>query len=224
MKAGDVVTVALDRTVRIMKVTGFAERRGDADAARVLYEDLTPKPEPSAAPRNRHVGERDAGSGRPTKQERRAIDRLLGDGMRPKQPCVALGIALANLCVSAGVPMTYIVNDSCIRCKFMDCVSVCPVDCFYEGENMLVIHPDECIDCGVCEPECPVEAIKPDTEPGLEEWLKLNADYSKVWPNITVKREPPPDAQGVGRQAGQDQGIFAKSGQRATSARTSRAR
>ena len=68
--------------------------------------------------------------------------------------------------------MTYIVNDSCIKCKYMDCVEVCPVDCFYEGENMLVIHPDECIDCGVCEPECPVEAIKPDTEPGLEKWLE----------------------------------------------------
>jgi ferredoxin len=77
--------------------------------------------------------------------------------------------------------MTYIVNDSCIRCKLMDCVSVCPVDCFYEGENMLVIHPDECIDCGVCEPECPVEAIKPDTEPGVEDWLKLNAEYAKTW-------------------------------------------
>ena len=64
--------------------------------------------------------------------------------------------------------MTYIVNDECIKCKYMDCVEVCPVDCFYEGENMLVIHPDECIDCGVCEPECPVDAIKPDTEPGLE--------------------------------------------------------
>ena len=63
--------------------------------------------------------------------------------------------------------MTYIVNESCIRCKYMDCVEVCPVDCFYEGENMLVIHPDECIDCGVCEPECPVDAIKPDTEPGI---------------------------------------------------------
>ncbi len=63
--------------------------------------------------------------------------------------------------------MTYIVDDRCIKCKLMDCVEVCPVDCFYEGENMLVIHPDECIDCGVCEPECPVEAIKPDTEPGL---------------------------------------------------------
>ena len=57
--------------------------------------------------------------------------------------------------------MTYVVTDACIRCKYMDCVEVCPVDCFYEGENMLVIHPDECIDCGVCEPECPVDAIKP---------------------------------------------------------------
>ena len=55
--------------------------------------------------------------------------------------------------------MTYIVTDNCIACKYTDCVEVCPVDCFYEGENMLVIHPDECIDCGVCEPECPVEAI-----------------------------------------------------------------
>ena len=77
----------------------------------------------------------------------------------------------------------------------MDCVEVCPVDCFYEGENMLVIHPDECIDCGVCEPECPAEAIKPDTEPGLEKWLELNAEYAKTWPNITVKSEPPADAK-----------------------------
>src|SRR3989441_972987 len=60
----------------------------------------------------------------------------------------------------------------------MDCVDVCPVDCFYEGENMLVIHPDECIDCGVCVPECPVDAIKPDTEPGLEKWLSLNGEYA----------------------------------------------
>jgi ferredoxin len=70
-----------------------------------------------------------------------------------------------------------------------------PVDCFYEGENMLVIHPDECIDCGVCEPECPVDAIKPDTEPGLEKWLSLNAEYAKIWPNITVKKAPPPDSK-----------------------------
>src|ERR1700747_3296350 len=82
----------------------------------------------------------------------------------------------------------------------MDCVEVCPVDCFYEGENVLVIHPDECIDCGVCEPECPVDAIKPDTEPGLEKWLLLNAEYAKIWPNITVKSsaasvEPAADAR-----------------------------
>lgn len=91
--------------------------------------------------------------------------------------------------------MTYIVNDSCIRCKFMDCVEVCPVDCFYEGENMLVIHPDECIDCGVCEPECPAEAIKPDTAPGADKWLKLNAEYSTVWPNIAKRKDPPADAK-----------------------------
>jgi ribosome-associated heat shock protein Hsp15 len=78
VKAGDVVTVALDRTVRIMKVTGFAERRGNADAARVLYEDLMPKPEPAGAAPEGAPGEREPGSGRPTKQERRAIDRLLG--------------------------------------------------------------------------------------------------------------------------------------------------
>jgi len=64
--------------------------------------------------------------------------------------------------------MTYVVTEPCIRCKYTDCVEVCSVDCFYEGENMLVIHPDECIDCGVCEPECPVDAIKPDTEPALD--------------------------------------------------------
>jgi ferredoxin len=93
------------------------------------------------------------------------------------------------------MPMTYVVTENCIKCKYMDCVEVCPVDCFYEGENMLVIHPDECIDCGVCEPECPAEAIKPDTEPGLESWLKLNADHAKSWPNITIKREQPADAK-----------------------------
>ena len=91
--------------------------------------------------------------------------------------------------------MTYVVSDKCIKCKFMTCVEVCPVDCFYEGENMLVIHPDECIDCGVCEPECPAEAISPDTGPGLTKWLELNAEYAEIWPNITVKRDPPADAE-----------------------------
>ena len=91
--------------------------------------------------------------------------------------------------------MTYVVTDACIKCKYMDCIEVCPVDCFYEGENMLVIDPDVCIDCGVCEPECPPEAIKPDTESGLERWLTLNADYAKKWPNIIQKGTPPVDAK-----------------------------
>ncbi|MEM7177353.1 MAG: ferredoxin FdxA [Pseudomonadota bacterium] len=91
--------------------------------------------------------------------------------------------------------MTYVVTDNCIMCKHTDCVEVCPVDCFYEGENMLVIHPDECIDCGVCEPECPVDAIRPDTENGLEDWIKLNGDYAEQWPVLTVKRDAMPDAE-----------------------------
>ncbi|WMS44964.1 ferredoxin family protein [Acuticoccus sp. MNP-M23] len=91
--------------------------------------------------------------------------------------------------------MTYIVGEACIKCKYTDCVEVCPVDCFYEGENMLVIHPDECIDCGVCEPECPADAIKPDTEPGLEKLLELNATYASEWPNITAKKEQLPEAE-----------------------------
>ena len=76
----------------------------------------------------------------------------------------------------------------------MDCVEVCPVDCFYEGENMLVINPDECIDCGVCEPECPPNAIFPDTEKGLESGWSLTAAWSREWPNITRKGEAPADA------------------------------
>jgi ferredoxin len=76
----------------------------------------------------------------------------------------------------------------------MDCVEVCPVDCFYEGANMLVIKPDECIDCGVCEPECPVEAIVPDTDPQAAKWADLNREYSEQWPNITRKGEAPADA------------------------------
>ena len=103
--------------------------------------------------------------------------------------------AESHTCRDLPASMTYIVTDNCIRCKYMDCVEVCPVDCFYEGENMLVIHPDECIDCGVCEPECPAEAIKPDVEPGLEQWLKINADMARSWPNITQKKDAPSDAK-----------------------------
>jgi ferredoxin len=93
--------------------------------------------------------------------------------------------------------MTYIVKDECIKCKLTDCVEVCPVDCFYEGENMLVIHPDECIDCGVCEPECPINAIVADTEykeKDKEKWLMINKKYSKLWPNISKKKDPPKDS------------------------------
>ena len=91
--------------------------------------------------------------------------------------------------------MTYVVKEECIKCKLMDCVEVCPVDCFYEGENMLVIHPDECIDCGVCEPECPIDAIVADTEGNVGKWLEINKEYSVKWPNISQKKEPPADQE-----------------------------
>ena len=94
--------------------------------------------------------------------------------------------------------MSYLVNDNCIKCKHMDCVEVCPVDCFYEGENMLVINPMECIDCGVCEPECPVEAIKSEDDLTDDEnvFLELNAELAKEWPVITeMADEPLPDAE-----------------------------
>ena len=90
--------------------------------------------------------------------------------------------------------MAYVVTEACIKCKYMDCVEVCPVDCFYEGETMVVINPNECIDCGVCEPECPAEAILPDTEGGLQKWMAINATYAAHWPNITMKSETPDDA------------------------------
>ncbi len=91
--------------------------------------------------------------------------------------------------------MTYVVTEACIKCKYMDCVEVCPVDCFYEGDNMLVIHPDECIDCGVCEPECPAEAILPDSDGDLDKWLGLNQEYAEKWPNITRYGESPAVAE-----------------------------
>ncbi|AIL65247.1 Ferredoxin II [Rickettsiales bacterium Ac37b] len=92
--------------------------------------------------------------------------------------------------------MTYVVTEACIKCKYTDCVEVCPVDCFYEGENMLVINPDECIDCGVCEPECPIEAIIPDTDTDKSvKWLEINKEYSAKWPNINNRKDPLPEAE-----------------------------
>ena len=93
--------------------------------------------------------------------------------------------------------MTFVVTEACIRCKYTDCVSVCPVDCFHEGPNFLVIDPDVCIDCSVCVPECPVNAIASDLElqPDQQHYVELNARYAKVWPVIAQAREPLPDAE-----------------------------
>lgn len=93
--------------------------------------------------------------------------------------------------------MTYVVTENCIKCKYMDCVEVCPVDCFHEGPNFLVIDPDECIDCTLCEPECPANAIvaEDDVPAGQEAFIKLNADLAKNWPVITEKKAAPADAK-----------------------------
>lgn len=106
--------------------------------------------------------------------------------------------------------MTYIVNDNCIRCKYTDCVEVCPVDCFYEGENMLVISPDECIDCGVCEPECPVDAIQADTDPGAEKWVEFNEKYAAVWPNISESKPALPEADEMATVTGKLESFFSE--------------
>ncbi len=92
--------------------------------------------------------------------------------------------------------MTYVVTDNCIKCKYTDCVEVCPVDCFHEGPNFLVIDPDECIDCTLCVPECPVNAIyaEDDVPEDQQQFLKLNAELAKGWPVITEKKDAPPDA------------------------------
>ncbi|MEM7527791.1 MAG: ferredoxin FdxA [Pseudomonadota bacterium] len=106
--------------------------------------------------------------------------------------------------------MTYVVTDNCIMCKYTDCVEVCPVDCFYEGENMLVIHPDECIDCGVCEPECPADAIRPDTESGLEKWLDINKKYADDWPNLTQKKDAMPEAEELDGESNKYENYFSE--------------
>jgi ferredoxin len=92
--------------------------------------------------------------------------------------------------------MTYVVTESCIKCKYTDCVDVCPVDCFHEGPNFLVIDPDECIDCTLCVAECPAEAIfaEDDVPAGQVQLIQLNAELAKKWPVITERKEPPADA------------------------------
>lgn len=93
--------------------------------------------------------------------------------------------------------MAYIVAEPCVACKYTDCVEVCPVDCFYEGVNFLVIHPDECIDCGACEPVCPTKSIfaESDLPEKWKEYTELNAKYATEWPNINEKKEALPDAE-----------------------------
>lgn len=92
--------------------------------------------------------------------------------------------------------MTFVVTEACIKCKYTDCVEVCPVDCFHEGPNFLVIDPDECIDCTLCEPECPAEAIYSEDEipAGQEQFLEINAELSQQWPVITEMKPAPEDA------------------------------
>ena len=92
--------------------------------------------------------------------------------------------------------MTYVVTESCIRCKYTDCVEVCPVDCFHEGPNFLVIDPDECIDCTLCVPECPVNAIfaEDDLPEEQKQFTQINAELAKKWPVLTEKKSAPPDA------------------------------
>lgn len=92
--------------------------------------------------------------------------------------------------------MTHVVTEACVRCRYTDCITVCPVDCFHAGPNFLVIDPDECIDCAVCIPECPVGAIKAenDLDPDQRDWLEINANLASAWPVITQKTDPLPDA------------------------------
>lgn len=94
--------------------------------------------------------------------------------------------------------MTFVVTEACIKCKYTDCVNVCPVDCFYEGPNFLAINPDECIDCAVCVPECPVNAIVADNDTAatdLDYWLDLNRELSQQWKNIQKSKQPLPEAE-----------------------------
>ncbi len=92
--------------------------------------------------------------------------------------------------------MTFVVTENCIKCKYTDCVEVCPVDCFHEGPNFLVIDPDECIDCSLCEPECPANAIyaEEDLPDDQMHFIELNAELTANWPVIAAQKDPLPDA------------------------------
>jgi ferredoxin len=105
--------------------------------------------------------------------------------------------------------MTFVVTDACIRCKFMDCVEVCPVEAFREGENMLVIDPNECIDCNLCLPECPADAILPDIESAAAPWVDLNKRFAAQWPAVSSKAgQTPDDAEAFKDMAGKFEKYF----------------
>src|SRR6185503_15038968 len=158
---------------------------------------------PTRCPRGRHVGVR----ARPPRNEPAELSARPETGARRPRRRGGEGTDLAAApsfvaqfrpvaTQAVGARMTFVVTESCIKCKYTDCVEVCPVDCFHEGPNMLVIDPEECIDCTLCEPECPVEAIvsEDDVPAGQEQFTKLNADLSKNWPVITKAKEAPADA------------------------------
>jgi ferredoxin len=111
---------------------------------------------------------------------------------------------VARACNQPRIPMTYVVTENCIKCKYTDCVDVCPVDCFREGPNFLVIDPDECIDCTLCVAECPVEAIfaEDDVPESQKEFTALNAELSKVWSPIIEKKDAPADADDWAKKTG----------------------
>lgn len=112
--------------------------------------------------------------------------------------------------------MTYVVTENCIRCKYTDCVDVCPVDCFYEHEHMLAIDPETCIDCGICEPACPADAIESDASPEAARWLALNASLAANGTQITKRKDPSPEAEAWRGVAGKYQLAFGAGGPDAT--------
>lgn len=135
----------------------------------------------------------------------------LSDGARMAQPSGTAGALQCGITGTAPVrdrvpheflafsssEMTHVVTESCVRCKYTDCVDVCPVDCFREGPNFLTIDPDECIDCAVCVAECPVNAIyaEEDVPADQQKWIAINAELAQAgWPSITKTKSPLPEA------------------------------
>ena len=109
--------------------------------------------------------------------------------------------------------MTHVVTESCIRCKYTDCIDACPVECFHGGEAMLVINPNTCIDCAACVPACPSQAIVSASKPGAQRWLEINTRLSAVWPQITERRHDFPDADDYKGQPGKFERFFSEQAQ-----------